>query len=228
MLYAYQTRGPGLGPLAPDQPLTDAVWIDLYRPLDRQVAPVEALGVEVPTLEDMEEIEISNRLYRDGDSAYMTAVLPGHLPDGRATAMPVTFILSPDRLVTVRHHAPSPFNTFPGRAERSSSGVGSADRIFLGLIEEIIALASRAPSSLNTQPWNFTVVTGEPLDRIREENARRTLGTRTGAFRGSRRLKHKWNIIGSTTETGRMSIRCPSDVPEMSEGVSLLDHGQCP
>ncbi len=43
------------------------------------------------------------------------------------------------------------------------------------LIEEIIALASRAPSSLNTQPWNFTVVTGEPLDRIREENARRTL-----------------------------------------------------
>jgi nitroreductase len=44
-----------------------------------------------------------------------------------------------------------------------------------GLIEEIIALASRAPSSLNTQPWNFTVVTGEPLDRIREENARRTL-----------------------------------------------------
>ena len=43
------------------------------------------------------------------------------------------------------------------------------------LIEEVIALASRAPSSLNTQPWNFTVVTGEPLDRIREENARRTL-----------------------------------------------------
>ncbi|QNE32705.1 nitroreductase [Sphingomonas sp. NBWT7] len=43
------------------------------------------------------------------------------------------------------------------------------------LIEEIITLASRAPSSLNTQPWNFTVVTGAPLDRIREENTRRTL-----------------------------------------------------
>ena len=27
------------------------------------------------------------------------------------------------------------------------------------LIEEIIALAMRAPSSMNTQPWNFTVVT---------------------------------------------------------------------
>jgi nitroreductase len=49
------------------------------------------------------------------------------------------------------------------------------DPVPRALIEEIIALATRAPSSLNTQPWNFTVVTGEPLDRIREENARRTL-----------------------------------------------------
>ena len=28
------------------------------------------------------------------------------------------------------------------------------------LIKEIMALAMRAPSSLNTQPWNFYVVTG--------------------------------------------------------------------
>ncbi|WBH15044.1 nitroreductase [Sphingomonas radiodurans] len=51
----------------------------------------------------------------------------------------------------------------------------TAEPVPRALIEEVIALASRAPSSLNTQPWNFTVVTGEPLDRIREENARRTL-----------------------------------------------------
>jgi nitroreductase len=43
------------------------------------------------------------------------------------------------------------------------------------LVEEVIALASRAPSSLNTQPWNFTVVTGEPLDRIRQGNTERML-----------------------------------------------------
>jgi nitroreductase len=43
------------------------------------------------------------------------------------------------------------------------------------LIEEILALAMRAPSSMNTQPWNFTVVTGEPLDRIRKGNTERNL-----------------------------------------------------
>ncbi|KAB7649008.1 nitroreductase [Polymorphobacter fuscus] len=43
------------------------------------------------------------------------------------------------------------------------------------LIREILALALRAPSSLNTQPWNFTVVTGAPLDRIRAGNTERNL-----------------------------------------------------
>ena len=38
------------------------------------------------------------------------------------------------------------------------------------VLEEVIALATRAPSSMNTQPWHFHVVTGEPLDSIRKEN----------------------------------------------------------
>lgn len=43
------------------------------------------------------------------------------------------------------------------------------------LIEEILGLAMRAPSSMNTQPWNFHVITGEPLDRIRAGNTERNL-----------------------------------------------------
>ena len=43
------------------------------------------------------------------------------------------------------------------------------------LIREVIETAMRAPSSLNTQPWNFYVVTGEPLDRIRAGNTERNL-----------------------------------------------------
>ena len=43
------------------------------------------------------------------------------------------------------------------------------------LIEEVIGLAMRAPSSLNTQPWNFTVVTGAALGQIRAGNTERTL-----------------------------------------------------
>ncbi len=43
------------------------------------------------------------------------------------------------------------------------------------LIEEVLALAVRAPTSLNTQPWNFYVVAGAVLDRIRAGNVERNL-----------------------------------------------------
>jgi nitroreductase len=49
------------------------------------------------------------------------------------------------------------------------------DPVPMEAIREIIALATRAPSSMNTQPWHFHVVTGEPLERIREGNTERTL-----------------------------------------------------
>ncbi|KQT35448.1 nitroreductase [Sphingomonas sp. Leaf412] len=47
------------------------------------------------------------------------------------------------------------------------------DPVPRALIEEILTIAMRAPSSMNTQPWNFYVVTGEPLDRIRQGNTER-------------------------------------------------------
>jgi len=138
MLYSYISHGTGLAPLPEGRALADAIWIDLYRPLDSQVKAVAALGYEIPTLADMEEIEISNRLYTDNGRIFMTGVLPGQLPDGTPAAMPVTFIVDRLRLVTVRHHAPRPFETFPTRAGRSSSGCGSPERVLLGLIEEIV------------------------------------------------------------------------------------------
>ena len=69
------------------------------------------------------------------------------------------------------------------------------DPVPKALIEEILKLAMRSPSSMNTQPWNFTVVAGEPLSRIRAGNTERMLAGvpqsrefRTGqAFTGEHR-----------------------------------------
>lgn len=49
------------------------------------------------------------------------------------------------------------------------------DPVPTDLIREIVALATRAPSSMNTQPWYLHVVTGEPLDAIRRGNTERNL-----------------------------------------------------
>ena len=49
------------------------------------------------------------------------------------------------------------------------------DPVPADVIREIVSLATRAPSSMNTQPWHLHVVTGEPLDRIRQGNTERNL-----------------------------------------------------
>lgn len=138
MIAAYREAEGRLIRLAPEAALSDAIWIDMLRPTDTETTSVMALGVDVPTLEDMEEIEISNRLYREGGTDYMTIQLTGHSETNAPIAGPVTFILSPGRLVTVRHHDSRPFETYPTRAEKVGPGCTSANRVFLSMIEEII------------------------------------------------------------------------------------------
>lgn len=138
MLNAYRTQGARLEPIPPGAALEDAAWIDLYRPDPAEIAAAQALGVEIPTLEDMEEIEISNRLYREDGTDYMTAVLPGKTDSGDQIAAPVTFILAGIRVFTVRHHSPRPFETYPQRADKVGPGCIDPDRIFVSLMEEII------------------------------------------------------------------------------------------
>jgi nitroreductase len=69
------------------------------------------------------------------------------------------------------------------------------DAVPRALIRQVLEIAMRAPSSLNTQPWNFYVVAGAPLDRIRKGNTERNLAgvpdsrefRTSGAYQGPHR-----------------------------------------
>jgi len=138
MIAAYRFDHGKLMLMAKGESLENAIWVDLYKPLPGQQALANALSVEVPTLADMEEIEISNRLYRENGVDYMTVVLPGMSETKQPMSGPVTFIVTPARLVTVRHHVPRSFETYPERADKVGPGCDCSEKVFLGLIEEII------------------------------------------------------------------------------------------
>ncbi|WP_161470948.1 CorA family divalent cation transporter [Tropicimonas marinistellae] len=121
-----------------DQDLSQAIWIDLLSPQAAQVDEVEALGVDVPELPDMEELQLSSRLYRLNGTNYMTVVLPGLATDGRRLSRPLCLVLGPDRLVTVRYHAPDAFRAYPERAGQSGAGCDTPARVCLGLLEELV------------------------------------------------------------------------------------------
>ncbi|MDE3029258.1 MAG: magnesium transporter, partial [Paracoccaceae bacterium] len=122
MLFAYARDHSGLKRRAADAAPEEAVWIDLLRPSAEEIAMLGAMDVMVPSLAEMEEIEISNRLYRENGADYMTVVLPGMSETQTPISGPVTFILTSSRLVTVRHHAPRPFETYPDRANKATAG----------------------------------------------------------------------------------------------------------
>jgi magnesium transporter len=122
-------------------PLSDpsAVWIDLLHPTDAEEDAVEAvLGVGIPTRAEMEEIEVSSRLYFERDVAFMTANIPAYSDNEHVTMGPVTFVLAADRLVTIRYHDPRAFRTFPGRAEKAELGCGGSEATMMALLEAIV------------------------------------------------------------------------------------------
>ena len=55
------------------------------------------------------------------------------------------------------------------RTRRSVRGY-KTDPVPRQVIEEVIATAAGAPSSMNTQPWHVHVLTGEILDEVRRRN----------------------------------------------------------
>jgi len=118
-----------------------SVWVDLVNPTREEDQRVErALSITVPTREEMSEIEASSRLYFEGGAHYMTALVL-HQADVHGDpplATPVTFVLTGQRLVTVRYVEPRAFQIFLGRAQRKDAACMSGAAVLVGLLEAII------------------------------------------------------------------------------------------
>lgn len=116
-----------------------ALWIDLLHPgIDEEQRVESHLGLEVPTREDMLEIEASSRVYRENDALFMTAILLSNTDTDRPEATPVTFILTEKSLVTIRYSEPKSVQTFVTRAQRPGGGYHSAESVLVGLLEAIV------------------------------------------------------------------------------------------
>ena len=116
-----------------------AVWIDLVKPTAAEDKAVERLaGIAVPTREDMQEIEISSRLYMENGARYMTATLmcAADTQNPRTTA--VTFILTGHRLVTVRYDAPKPFLLVENKLARSCPAGITGEMVLMELLDAVI------------------------------------------------------------------------------------------
>ena len=142
MITAYVRKNGSLSPVAVqrDQPLpADAIWIDLLAPTKEEEALAEAgLAVELPTREEMREIEISSRLYQENGALFMTATVMTHVEAESPETEPVTFVLIGQRLVTIRYANPLPFRAYASQCQRQADPGVSGETILVGLLDAII------------------------------------------------------------------------------------------
>ena len=116
-----------------------AVWIDLVKPTATEDRAVEGLaGIAVPTREDMQEIEISSRLYIENGARYMTATLMCHSDTDMPRTTAVTFILSGHRLVTVRYDEPKPFALVENKLARICAPGITGEMVLMELLDAVI------------------------------------------------------------------------------------------
>jgi magnesium transporter len=124
MLSVYVPRGgslersdvPATGPLP-----ENGIWFDLVNPTITEDKLLERhLGIAVPTREEMQEIEVTSRLYVENGARYMTATMMCQSDTDTPKTTAVTFILSGHRLVTVRYDDPKPFSIVGSKLCRAS------------------------------------------------------------------------------------------------------------
>jgi magnesium transporter len=93
--------------------LHEAIWIDLFTPTKEEEKQVETwLQTDIPTRDEMAEIELSSRLYKDNGLLFMTAMMIAQSDSIDPKLDPITFILNDKQLITIRYIEPQAFKIF--------------------------------------------------------------------------------------------------------------------
>jgi magnesium transporter len=142
-----------------------AVWIDLITPTVQEDKLVEQLlGIAVPTREEMQEIEVSSRLYIENGARYMTATLMCQSDSATPKTTPVTFILSNHRLCTVRYDEPRPFAIVEHKLSRACSPKVSGESVMMDLLDAVIDRSADIQERIGAEVDQISHTIFEPDD----------------------------------------------------------------
>jgi magnesium transporter len=209
----------------------NAVWLDLLNPTPEEAAQVATrLGIELPSHEDMQEIEISSRLYVEDGARFMTVTLLCNA-DVTPRLTNVSFILHDKRLVTLRYDEPRAFAAFANRSCKALPGADKGSAVMLGLLEAII---DRAADVLERVGAEIDQVAAGVLNRGKGRHTDfhailRTLGLKADLLSKSREslltLGRMVSFLAADFDGQKLPKDAQSQLKSMSrDSASLSDH----
>lgn len=134
--------------------LRGAAWIDLLSPSQEERRLVErTFGIELPTREEMREIELSSRIYREEAGVFMTATVLCRADAPVPETMDITFVLAAETLITLRFDDPKPFYGFHNQAARNGirldHGVGAFTQLLDAILDRVADVLEGAGRDVN-------------------------------------------------------------------------------
>jgi len=166
MLSVYVPQGACLDrvPVAPGEKVPDsAIWFDLIQPTQQEDKLVESVvGISVPTREEMQEIEVTSRLYVENGARYMTATLMCQSDTDTPKTTAVTFILSGHRLITVRYDEPRPFLIVGNKLARVCPSGANGEAVLMELLDAVIDRAADILERIGAEVDNVSRAIFEP------------------------------------------------------------------
>jgi len=116
-----------------------AIWIDLFNPTREEEALAEKLlGANIPTREELAEIEPSSRFYQKRGVTFLNMSVLHGVVGGHPSSDPIGFILSDKHLATVRYIDPKPFIIFAEHVYAEPEMASDAKTVFVRLLDAIV------------------------------------------------------------------------------------------
>ncbi len=125
-------------------PANKLVWIDLFTPEPEEMTRIDSeFNLDLPTQDEMREIEISSRLYEEDGAQYMTMTYLSNALGDQPEITQLTFILKDDLLLTMRYREMRIINHFIEKAENKGlGGIKSGRDLLLYILENFIDLCA--------------------------------------------------------------------------------------
>ena len=115
----------------------DIFWIDLLTPNAEELAFAEKIcAIEMPTKDEMREIEATSRLYCEDGGRFMTTTVLSRVETDEPMIAEITFILKSRLLITIRHTDSYSFRVFSHQLLRRQTT--NRDLVFIGLLETLV------------------------------------------------------------------------------------------
>ncbi|MFM1816182.1 MAG: hypothetical protein RLZ98_2877 [Pseudomonadota bacterium] len=212
-----------------------AVWIDLEHPTLDEIRQIErALGINIPSADDMKEIEVSSRLFHENGTHFMTASIVYKIDTEDPLNGEITFILLPKVLITVRFSAPRAIALFQHQAKTGDIPCEGPAAIATGIVEAIVEREADLIERLHheTEALSKRIFENEDRMKLRAKEHAETLReigkasviasrTRESLVSISRMLGYFHDVVKENGSEGRTRHRIRS---VMQDARSLATH----